>query len=210
MDQWRSLANGERTIAVGARSAIFAPVKNLGLIIVDEEHDQSYKQDERFSYNGRDLAILRAKKNSATVLLGSATPAIESFFQAQQNDEIVSMPSRVHGMHTPKVQVVDMRKEPKEFGRPAMLSSTLKNALQRTLSEKKSAIIFLNRRGYTPTMICAHCGAIPKCHQCAVSLTYHKGAQAGESQGNVFCLPLLRIRKNRTWSLLRMFGKNIH
>jgi primosomal protein N' (replication factor Y) len=175
MDQWRSLACGERRIVIGARSAIFAPLENLGLIIVDEEHDPSYKQDDRLPYHGRDLAELRAKHSHAILLLGSATPEVSSYYKTSTTElQLLKMPSRIAGMHQPQVQIVDMRNQPKQFGKPTLISQPLLDALKHTLEKSESVILFLNRRGFTPVLMCSRCGATPKCTHCSVTLTYHR------------------------------------
>ena len=174
LDQWRAIASGQCRIVVGARSAIFAPMRNLGLVIVDEEHDPSYKQDERLTYHGRDLARIRAKLRSAVLVLGSATPSIESYYKTEQNDVARSeMPNRIGGL-VPKVELIDMRQHKRQLGRATVLSKPLVEGLKETLMRKESAILFLNRRGYTPTLLCPACGESPKCQNCSVSLTYHK------------------------------------
>ncbi len=179
MDQWRALADGERLVVVGARSAVFAPVKNLGLIVVDEEHDHSYKQDERLTYHGRDMAILRAKLNQATIVLGSATPDVESYHRAGAGDiQLLTMPQRIAGMHIPEANVVDMRQQPAKFGRPPLISAPLIQGLHQTLSKGESAILFLNRRGFTPMLLCPHCGQSPQCNNCSITLTYHRQERA--------------------------------
>lgn len=178
MDQWRALAAGERRLVIGARSAVFAPLPEIGLIVVDEEHDPSYKQDDHLAYSGRDLAILRAKLANATLLLGSATPDVGTFHRAQQNElSLLRMPSRVAGMQQPQVTMVDMRSEPKRFGRPTLISQQIIDAIRLTLENRESAILFLNRRGFTPVLLCPQCGETPRCRHCAVTLTYHRQGQ---------------------------------
>ncbi|MGB9629214.1 MAG: replication restart helicase PriA, partial [Thermodesulfobacteriota bacterium] len=140
-DQWRKIWKGEVKIAMGARSAIFAPFKNLGIIIVDEEHDPSYKQEEKLKYHARDLAVVRAKHSEATLLLGSATPSLESFHNAERGRfHLLTLPERIEGKPLPRVELVDMKKE------EGLLSERLRTALQKNIEERKQSLLFLNRR----------------------------------------------------------------
>ena len=173
-DQWRRIQRGEVRVVAGARSALFAPVRNLKLIIVDEEHDTSYKQDDRTRYNARDLAIVKAKLNSAVVILGSATPEIQSYFNARiRKYNYLSLPERVENRPLPQVDVIDMKSERDERGKVPILSQPLKDAIQDTIREGKQTLLFLNRRGYSTFMFCLDCGYVFKCPNCAVSMTYH-------------------------------------
>lgn len=178
-DQWRRIQRGDISIVVGARSALFAPVRNLKLIIVDEEHDASYKQDDRIRYNARDLAVMRAKLLSATVVIGSATPAIQTYFNTMKGKyTYLVLSGRVKGRPMPEVEIVDMKKE-KEGGSMAsipILSRVLKSAIQDTLEKKQQALLFLNRRGFHTFMFCPDCGYVFKCLNCAVSMTHHAAA----------------------------------
>ncbi|MEW6374273.1 MAG: primosomal protein N', partial [Thermodesulfobacteriota bacterium] len=167
-DQWRSVWKGEVKIAMGARSAIFAPFKNVGIIIVDEEHDPSYKQEEKLKYHARDLAVVRAKQVEATLLLGSATPSLESFYNAERGKfRLLTLPERIEGKPLPKVEVVDMKKE------EGLLSEKVRAALQKNIKEKKQSLLFLNRRGFANFILCPECGLTFKCPNCSVTLTYH-------------------------------------
>ena len=168
-DQWRRVHRGEVRVVIGARSAIFAPCPELGLIIVDEEHDTSYKQEEGVRYNARDLAVKRAQKQGAVVVLGSATPSLESFYNARQGKyRTLLLPNRVGGGVLPLVEIVDLRKEDQ-----GLFSPKLKDALAENLGAGRQSLLFLNRRGFSHTAICADCGAAFTCRRCSVTLTYH-------------------------------------
>ena len=174
-DQWRRIQRGDLRIILGARSAIFAPVRNLKLIIVDEEHDSAYKQDERMPYNARDLAIVRAKMHAAVAVLGSATPGIQTYFNTREKSfRYLSLPRRVEERPLPGVLIVDMKNERDENGRIRILSGTLRNALADTLRIRKQSILFLNRRGFTTFMQCSECAHVFRCLSCDVSLTHHQ------------------------------------
>jgi len=167
-DQWRRIWKGEVEITVGARSAIFAPFKNVGIIIVDEEHDPSYKQEEKLKYHARDLAVVRAKQEEATLLLGSATPSLESFYNAERGKfHLLKLPERIEGKPLPRVEVVDMRNE------KCLLSEKVRAALEKNIKEKKQSLLFLNRRGFAHFILCPDCGFTFKCPNCSVTLTYH-------------------------------------
>jgi primosomal protein N' (replication factor Y) len=167
-DQWRKIWKGEVKIAVGARSAIFAPFKNVGIIIVDEEHDPSYKQEEKLRYHARDLAVVRAKQDEATLLLGSATPSLESFHNAEREKfHLLRLPERIEGKPLPRVEVVDMKNE------KGLLSEKVRAALEKNIKDKKQSLLFLNRRGFAHFILCPDCGFTFKCPNCTVTLTYH-------------------------------------
>jgi primosomal protein N' (replication factor Y) len=176
-DQWRRIRRGEAPIVVGTRSAIFAPAPNLGLILVDEEHDQSYKQEETPRYNARDVAVMRAKIEGAVVVMGSATPSLESW----QNSEAgkytrIEMRDRVMDRPLPAVELIDMRREFQETGQEQLFSRALVAETQAALERGEQALILLNRRGYSFVVICRACGEKLECENCAISLTYHKPA----------------------------------
>jgi len=178
-DQWRSIQHGDIGMVVGARSALFAPVKNLKLIIVDEEHDTSYKQDDRLRYNARDLSIMKAKLFSATVVLGSATPAVQTYFNTMKGKyQYLILPSRVEERPLPKIEIIDMKQEVKKNGKDSfpILSRALRGAIEETLKGRKQTLLFLNRRGFHTFMFCPDCGYVFKCLNCAVSMTHHAGA----------------------------------
>jgi primosomal protein N' (replication factor Y) len=167
-DQWRRIWRGEAKIALGARSAVFAPFKNVGILIVDEEHDPSYKQEEKLKYHARDLAVVRAKEAEATLLLGSATPSLESFYNAEKGKfRLLSLPERIGKKPLPKVEVVNMKNE------KGLLSEKLNAALQKNIKEKKQSLLFLNRRGFANFILCPECGFTYKCPNCSVTLTHH-------------------------------------
>ena len=173
-DEWWRLRNGEAKIAIGARSAIFAPLENLGLIIIDEEHDGSYSSEFTPRYDTIDVAIYRAKQTNAKLVLGSATPSIDSYKKALDGEyNLIELPDRVNKRPLPNVDVVDMRKEVAR-GNNSPFSSLLKSEIETCLNNGNQAIIFLNQRGYSKTVICTECGHVQKCNDCDVSLTYHK------------------------------------
>jgi primosomal protein N' (replication factor Y) (superfamily II helicase) len=181
-DAWRALRAGRRRIAIGARSAIFAPVQNLGAIIVDEEHEASYKQSEAPRYHAREVAVVRARLSGALCVLGSATPALESWANAQRGKyELLRLPERVEGRPLPPVRIVDLRAERKaeaasdRRGRPLVLAETLIDALNERLARREQSILLLNRRGYATFVQCRACGHVWHCEQCNVSLTFHRG-----------------------------------
>jgi primosomal protein N' (replication factor Y) len=167
-DQWRRIWKGEVKIAMGARSAIFAPFKNVGIIILDEEHDPSYKQEEKLKYHARDMAVVRAKQAETTLLLGSATPSLESFYNTEKGKfRLLNLPERIEGKPLPKVEVVDVKRE------EGLLSEKLKAALKKNIGDKKQSLLFLNRRGFANFILCPDCGLTFKCPNCSVTLTYH-------------------------------------
>jgi primosomal protein N' (replication factor Y) len=174
-DQWRRIQRGEAPIVVGTRSAIFAPVPNLGLILVDEEHDGSYKQEETPRYNARDVAVVRAKLEKAVVVLGSATPSLESWQNSAQGKYTrIQIKDRVMNRPLPEVELLDMRKEFQETGKEQIFSRSLIEQTQSTLDRGEQALILLNRRGYSFSVICRSCGEKLECQNCAISLTHHK------------------------------------
>jgi primosomal protein N' (replication factor Y) len=173
---WSRLRRGELRVAIGARSALFAPVAELGLVIVDEEHDSSYKQEDGVRYHARDMALLRAHRAGAVAVLGSATPSLESVALARRAKlALLSLPERAHRQaELPKVQIVDLRRiGPGPSGSP-LLSILLHRALAETLERGEQSIVFLNRRGFAPSVVCASCGGIETCQACSVALTYHR------------------------------------
>jgi len=181
-EQWRRIRRGEAPIVVGTRSAIFAPAPNLGLILVDEEHDQSYKQEETPRYNARDVAVMRAKLLGAVVLLGSATPSLESWQNSVQGKYArIELRDRVMDRPLPSVELVDMRREFQETGREQLFSRALVDQTREALDRGEQALILLNRRGYSFAVICRACGEKLECQNCAISLTHHKppGDDAG-------------------------------
>ena len=175
LESWRGLRQGRYRIAVGPRSALFAPLDNLGLVIVDEEHDSSYKQaDPSPRFHGRDGAIMRAKINDVPVLLGSASPSVESYHHARSGRyDLITLDERPDGARLAQVSVIDLRSS-KLHGDTPYLSFTLKQEIDRCLGIDQQAILFLNRRGYSPQLKCADCGHVPACPHCEIKLTYHK------------------------------------
>lgn len=175
-DEWHRIRNGEASIAIGARSAVFAPFENLGLIVVDEEHEPSYKQDESPRYNARDVAVVRGKMEGCPVVLGSATPALESWHNVRFGKyRLAELPRRADDRKMPVMHIVDMRIETdKNRGRPSVLSSNLLDAIRLRLDRSEQTILFLNRRGFSTSVICPKCGHVVKCDHCSVSLTYHR------------------------------------
>jgi primosomal protein N' (replication factor Y) len=174
-EQWHRIKRGEARIVVGTRSAVFAPVADLALIIVDEEHDGSYKQEETPRYHARDVAVMRAKMGGATVVLGSATPSLESYFNAKKSKyALIELPDRVEHRPLPEVEVVDMRLEFQETGREQVISRKLAAEIQERLDRKEQAMVLLNRRGYSPAVLCRTCGKKLECKNCAIALTHHK------------------------------------
>jgi primosomal protein N' (replication factor Y) len=176
-EQWRRIHRGEAPIVVGTRSAIFAPVPNLGLICVDEEHDQSYKQEETPRYNARDVAVMRAKLAGAVVVLGSATPSLESWQNAVQGKYTrIAIEERVMNRPLPEVELIDMRREFQETGKEQLFSRSLVAETHAALERGEQALILLNRRGYSFAVICRACGEKLECVNCAIALTHHKPA----------------------------------
>jgi primosomal protein N' (replication factor Y) (superfamily II helicase) len=175
LDEWHRLRKGEARVAVGARSAVFAPVRNLGLVVVDEEHDPSYKQSDRLPYNGRDLAMVRAKSENAVVILGTATPSVESYTHALSGrSKLLTLTQRVQQRGLPSVEVVDLKKESVDpLERPHTIGPALAAALAETLDRKEQAILFLNRRGYSSLVLCQDCGEGIRCKNCSVALVHH-------------------------------------
>ena len=177
-DQWHRIRRGDVNVVVGTRSAIFAPVHSLGLIIVDEEHDGSYKQEESPRYHGRDVAVVRGSQAGALVVLGSATPAMESFHNAQNGRyELVTLKHRVLDRPMAAVRIVDMRDEYAAAGPDVILSSALCDAMASRLERGEQSIVLLNRRGFATNVFCRQCAATLECPNCSVSLTVHKAAK---------------------------------
>lgn len=173
-DQWRRIQKGEVKIVIGARSALFVPMQDLRLIIVDEEHDGSYKQDDRLRYNARDMAIVKAKLSAATVVLGSATPAVQTYFNAQgKKYRYLELKNRIESRALPKVKIVDMRTARDEKAEVPILAQALQEAMAQTLTAKKQTLLFLNRRGFDTVVLCPDCGYVFKCRNCELTLTHH-------------------------------------
>ena len=177
-DFWRDLRTGKRRIAVGARSAIFAPLEKIGLIVVDEEHEPTYKQEGNLKYHARDLALVRARQHGAVTILGSATPSIETFHAALSGrHQLLELRERPASRPMPTVEVVDLKDERKAGLPPARnLGRRLVANLVETVARGEQAILFLNRKGYSSFLMCSDCGEVPGCDDCSVSLTYYRGA----------------------------------
>ena len=178
-DEWHKIRQGRAKIVIGARSAIFAPVEPLGLIIVDEEHEHSYKQEEAPRYHARDVAVVRGQREGATVVLGSATPSLESYHNTKRGKyTLLEMPSRVDDKQMPLVRVQDMRTEKSKGDKgPPIFSQRLKDAIHHRLEAGEQTILFLNRRGFATSMQCPDCGLVAECPNCSLSLTYHRREQ---------------------------------
>jgi len=174
-EHWRRIRRGEARAVVGTRSAVFAPVSNLALMIVDEEQDSSYKQEETPRYHARDVAVMRAKLSDATVVLGSATPSLESYANTKKGRyQLVEMPDRVEKRPLPEVELVDMRQEFQETAKEPVISRKLIEEIRLRLERKEQAMVLLNRRGYSPVVLCRSCGKKLECQNCAIALTLHK------------------------------------
>ena len=177
-DEWHKIRQGRARIVIGARSAIFAPVEPLGLIIVDEEHEHTYKQEESPRYHARDVAVMRGQMEGSVVVLGSATPSLESFYNCQRGKfTLLEMPIRVDDQKMPRVRVVDMRQASRDGKGPPIFSPQLKEAMLQRLEKKEQTILFLNRRGYSSSLVCEKCGHVCECPNCSLSLTYHRPEQ---------------------------------
>jgi primosomal protein N' (replication factor Y) len=173
-DEWRRVRKGLARLVIGARSAVFAPLDSPGMIIVDEEHDPSYKQEDKVRYHARDLALVRGKMENAVVILGSATPSLESYHNALEGKfQLLSLPTRIDGRPLPEIQILDMRQEQGEGKEKPVFSRALRESLQESLARKEQGLLFLNRRGFSTFALCRDCGFVYRCPNCSVSLTYH-------------------------------------
>src|SRR5882762_6746630 len=177
-EQWHRIKRGEARMVVGTRSAVFAPVGDLALLIVDEEQDSSYKQEETPRYHARDVAVMRAKMANAVVVLGSATPSLESYYNAKKNKyRLIELPDRVEQRPLPEVEIIDMRQEFQETGHEQVISRKLAAEIKERLDKKEQVMVLLNRRGYSPLVLCRTCGKTVECKNCAIALTHHKREQ---------------------------------
>ncbi|MEY2509658.1 MAG: hypothetical protein QOE26_421 [Verrucomicrobiota bacterium] len=175
-DEWHKIHAGRARIVVGARSAVFAPLENLGLIVVDEEHETSYKQEEAPRYHARDVAVVRAKMEQCVVLLGTATPSLESYYNAvQQKYQLLNLTQRVDNCQMPLMRIVDLRLERRKEKAAAILSEKLRAAITARLEKHEQTILFLNRRGFSTSLLCSNCGEARNCPNCSVALTFHRG-----------------------------------
>ncbi len=178
-DEWHRIHEGKARIVVGARSALFAPVERLGLIVVDEEHETSYKQSEAPRYNARDVAVKRGEIERCSVLLGSASPALESFYNARADKyALATLHNRVDHRQMPRMNIVDMRLEAEREGRVNVFSRPLVDAIRERIERREQTILFLNRRGFSTSILCPACGFVANCPQCSVALTYHREGEA--------------------------------
>ncbi len=181
-DEWHKIHSGRARIVIGARSAVFAPIKNLGLIVVDEEHETTYKQEEAPRYHARDVAVVRAKIERCVVVLGSATPSLESYHNAViRKYRLVTLTQRVDQNQMPLMRVVDLRQERRKERKATILSEKLSQAITDRLEKREQTILFLNRRGFSTSLLCSNCGEARNCPNCSVALTFHQHFLQGGS-----------------------------
>lgn len=193
LQAWQSMRNGSVKIAIGARSAIFSPAQNLGLIIIDEEHDSSYKQSEMPAYHARDVAVMRAKMEDAVVVLGSATPSLESFHNAQNGKyHLSTLSKRATAADMPKVTIVDMKLAMQKSGGFTHFSEELLNSIKERCEKGEQSLLLLNRRGFHRMQMCADCRHIAKCPHCDLSLTFHRESNELRCHLCNFCTPPLK------------------
>ena len=205
-DEWQKIAKGEAKIIIGARSAIFAPTKNIGIIIIDEEHDMSYKSDSTPRYNAKDLAKYIAEKNNCPLVLGSATPDIVTMKQAEDKEiQIYTLTKRATQSTLPDVEIVDLRNE-LAAGNRSMLSFKLQNEIENNLKNKKQTILFLNRRGYSTFVMCRECGYVAKCKNCNISLTYHSSGNRLKCHYCGFETPVIKECPDCNSKKVKYFG----
>ena len=205
-DEWQKINNGEAKIVIGARSAIFAPIKNLGIIIIDEEHDMSYKSDMAPKYNAKDLAKYIAEKSNCPLVLGTATPELATYKQALDNEiALFTLDKRPNNASLPDVSVVDLRTELVN-GNKSMISLKLQNEIKKNIENKKQTILFLNRRGYSTFVMCRDCGEAVKCKNCNISLTYHKYENKLKCHYCGFEIPVCKICPSCGSSKVKYFG----
>jgi len=206
-DQWQRIRGGDVDVVVGTRSAVFAPVRSLGLIVVDEEHDGSYKQEESPRYHGRDVAIVRGRQSGALVVLGSATPSMESFHNAQNGRyELIALRRRVRDRPMADVRVVDMREEYAANGPDVILGAALCEGLRDRLERKEQAIVLLNRRGFATAVFCRECASTLECPNCSVSLTVHKAARRARCHYCNYAMTLPKACVNCSGPYLEQIG----
>ena len=189
---WRAIKAGEVDVVVGARSAVFAPVRNLGLVVLDEEHEHAYKQEGDPRYHARDVALRRAEREGAAAILGSATPSLETAHAARTGRlRLARLPRRIEERPLPPVEIVDMAEERRDTKRYPMLSRALEQAVKKAVAREEQVLLFLNRRGYTTVIRCKKCEWIFKCRRCEVTVTYHKAEQVAECHtcGSTYPLP---------------------
>jgi len=193
-EQWHRIKRGEARMVVGTRSAVFAPVADLALMIVDEEQDSSYKQEETPRYHARDVAVMRAKMANAAVVLGSATPSLESYFNAKQHKyTLLELRDRVEQRPLPEVEIIDMRQEFQETGHEQVISRKLAEEIKDRLERKEQVMVLLNRRGYSPVVLCRACGKTLECKNCAIALTHHKRSRRMECHYCGYTAPVPKV-----------------
>jgi primosomal protein N' (replication factor Y) (superfamily II helicase) len=206
-DQWQRIRRGDVNVVVGTRSAVFTPLSNIGLIVVDEEHDGSYKQDESPRYHGRDVAVVRARSAGALIVLGSATPSLESYYNAQNGRyELLTLSRRVLDRPMADVKIVDMRAEFAAEGPDVVLSAPLRDALAARIERREQAIVLLNRRGYATVVFCRECGDTLECPNCSVSLTVHKAAGRARCHYCNYSTPLPKTCRKCAGPYLEQLG----
>jgi primosomal protein N' (replication factor Y) (superfamily II helicase) len=206
-DQWQRIRRGDVDVVVGTRSAVFSPVRSIGLIIVDEEHDGSYKQEESPRYHGRDVAVVRGSQGGALVVLGSATPSMESFHNAQNGRyELLTLERRVLDRPMAAVRIVDMREEYAASGPDVILSTTLCEALADRLERREQSIVLLNRRGFATSVFCRECASTLECPNCSVSLTVHKAARRARCHYCNYAMALPKACANCQGPFLEQIG----
>ena len=206
-DQWIRISNRQCPIVIGARSAIFAPLTDIGLIIVDEEHDTSYKQESRFRYNARDMAVIRARQEGATALLGSATPSVQSVHNvANKKFNALSLQKRVFSQAMPDIHVVDLRKHKDYRGTRRFITIDLQKAIKETLDRGEQVLLFLNRRGFASYPVCADCGEALKCKNCDITLTLHQKANAYKCHLCGYSLPAVAACSNCGSNSIKRLG----
>jgi primosomal protein N' (replication factor Y) len=206
-DQWHRIRRGDVDVVVGTRSAVFAPIRSLGLVIVDEEHDGSYKQEESPRYNGRDVAVLRARNAGAPIVLGSATPSMETYQNALSGRyTLITLERRVLDRPLARVRIVDMREEYAASGADVVLGSVLVEALRDRLERREQAMVLLNRRGFASTVICRQCAATLECPNCSVSLTIHKAARRARCHYCNYSMPQPKTCANCAGPYLELLG----
>jgi primosomal protein N' (replication factor Y) len=187
-DEWHKIHSGRARIVIGARSAVFAPLKNLGLIVVDEEHETTYKQEEAPRYHARDVAVVRAKIEKCVVVLGSATPSLESYHNATTGKyRLASLTRRIDEKQMPLMRIVDLRQERKKEKAAAILSEKLRAAIADRLEKREQTILFLNRRGFSTSLLCSNCGEARNCPNCSVALTFHRHPPKAFGAGRLSC-----------------------
>ena len=206
-DQWHRIRRGDVDVVVGTRSAVFTPLANIGLVIVDEEHDGSYKQEETPRYNGRDVAVMRARQAGALAVLGSATPAMESYQNARRGRyTLLTLRRRVLDRPLADVHIVDMRQEYAVSGPDVVLSTTLSTALDETLTRGEQAIVLLNRRGFATAVFCRQCAATLDCPNCSLSLTVHRASHRARCHYCNHSVPLPKACANCGGKFIELVG----